>query len=273
VQQQADQQHQNQQRSMRCQASAVGGAGQRGRSAWQSGSAPDLQQLLTEALKQLDLAALMGGLRFRPWLDQLIDTLDGALQALQGGSSSSAVEALQQPPVAASLGRGSVAAAGGQHAAAAAGGAAAGAEQARLSQRPSKQPRLGSVQHVSLLPYVPGTSQDAAHSAAAAAEEQGSGCSLPTTAEPMAAIPAAAAAAGSHVGRASVPSGSLGSALPRVLSVPAGSLTAQSAVVPVEQAPSMEHFMVTYLLPPGGRLCRQGSLLCLCAVGQDLVSR
>jgi hypothetical protein len=33
--------------------------------------------------------------------------------------------------------------------------------------------------------------------------------------------------------------------------LPAGSLSSRSAVIPVEHAPSMEHFMVHYLLPPG----------------------
>jgi hypothetical protein len=195
---------------------------------------PDLQQLqqqqqssLREALRQLDLAALMGGLRFRPWVNKLIAALDSQLQQLQssfpaggGGAGSDSICGM-------SLHSGMLTG----DAAAAGGGAAEGL--LPEAERPAKQRKLVA----SRQPQA--KTLGARHNSLAAA----------TAMAPV--------LAGSGDG-ASV---SADSGASRV-SLPPGSLTSRSAVVPVEHAPSMEYFMVHYLLADGehGRRWSEGLL-------------
>jgi hypothetical protein len=181
------------------------------------------QSSLREALRQLDLAALMGGLCFRPWVNKLIDAVDSQLQQLQTGSTASGG--------AGSNGICSMSLHGGRMSIDTAAGGAAGSllPQAEL---PAKQQKLEASQQPQADTLV--TRQNTSEAAPEAA--------------------AAAAAAGLGDG-ASVPSGG---GADRV-SLPPGSLTSRSAVVPVEHAPSMEHFLVRYLLANGEHQCRRNA--------------
>lgn len=216
-------------------------------------SAADVQQLLSDALKQLDLAALMGGLRFRSWVDKLIDAVDVQLQSLQACGDSPDHAAVLQPsgaggkrkaagdlarrraaPAAAGDGggNGGAGAVGSIWLQEASGGdtAAAGGDKVQTAGPPCKQLRL-------------------------AVEQQDVRTGMP----PSSAAGIAAAAAAGEAGAAAA-GGGLPDELPaggvverEEVTLPPGSLTAHTAVIPVEQAPSMEHFLVHYMLATGER--------------------
>lgn len=273
VQQQGSSQHQHQQHLAISQLQGAPQPGQAGSSgaarAPPASAAPAVpaqssQQVLTEALRQLDLAALMGGLRFRPWVDRLIDVFDARLQHLQGNNNSSndsnnnstqlgpAAGTKRQPDEgntcagpapAPGTGEAANSVAGSQHQPLQAGAAGASRIAAAADPHllpPNKLPRLTGTQDLDTPPAaaagVVGSSMEPDHPAEGGV---GSAAAQPTAAQQQQARP-----------------------------LPPGSLTAASMSVPVEHAPSMEHFMLNYMLAEG-KLRRQacGSLRshwCIC---------
>lgn len=231
-------------------SAAVAAAG--GTQQVQSGAA-DVQQLLSDALKQLDLAALMGGLRFRPWVDKLIDAVDAQLQSLQASGGRSDQEGILQPigaggkrKAADDVARGFAAPAaagdgsGGGGAGAVAGiwlqedsqgdTAAAGGDMVQAAGPPCKQLRL-VLEQQDVRTGMPNSSAEG---------------------NPAAAAGGAGAAAAGGGPPDELPTG--GVVESEEVTLPPGSLTAHTAVIPVEQAPSMEHFLVHYMLATGGVL-------------------
>lgn len=180
------------------------------------------QQQVTEGLRQLDLATLMGGLRFRPLVDKLIDVLDCRLQLLQqehagdGGSSGSRPSPVAQKRKDGAAAAGASSATGLQPVGAAqAAAAAAGEPSLTDAQPPLKQQKLAPFQEQQQ-------------------QQQPEGADLGSEQAPAAAAAVAEASSGAD----------------RVI-LPPGSLTHTSAVVPVEHTPSMEHFLVHHLLAEG----------------------
>lgn len=180
------------------------------------------EQLLREALRQLDLAALMGGLRFRPLVDKFIDTLDSHLQHLQGvPASGAAAEATIL-----SLG-----------------------DQSQAYGRQVSSPSMRAQQHKRRAKGDAGGEEEApqVHDAAAQAAEvlfmKQQRLAPQQQQQLHADAPQAACKDTATVAAAGAEAGDL--------ALPPGSLTSTSAVVPVELAPSMEHFLVHHLLSQG----------------------
>lgn len=195
------------------------------------------QQLLCEGLRQLDMAALMGGPRFRLWVDRLIDVLDSRVQELQANSGS-ADSTLNPGAKAAKV------------------SSTQGAQRASLplpfsSKRRAEDregmPQPGSDEHTqdegaaavaagaSVLPFDVGPRQKQHKPAPHQHQHQH---------EPQ-------AAGAAHSGHHAAPQhGPTGGAAAQV-TLPPGSLTNTSAVVHLEHAPSMEHFLVECLLGEG----------------------
>jgi hypothetical protein len=160
------------------------------------------QQHLAEAMRRLDLAAMMGGPRFRCWVDRLLSPVDERLFSLGGSSGSRGTQ---------------------DAAAAAAAALAAGKRKLDSSSTPD--------------------------AAAAAATEEGAGPrSKSRRVDEDGAPQDQQAAAGSSPSAA---------AQDQQVPLPPGSLSPASAVIPVEQAPSLEHFMLNYMLAEGVCGCGQ----------------
>jgi hypothetical protein len=188
-----------------------------------------LREMLPAALKQLDLAAMMGGPQFRPLLDEAIALLDQQLLLLLGEQQGKSEAAATATAAAAAAGIGTTA-----HEA---GGADAGGR--------AFQPGLG-------------------YDGRAAAEIRGSGDegALQYAKRRRVQEPPAATADAHPAIKAPQPQqqqllqqqrDEQQQRAEQLLQqqLPAGSLSAASAVVPVERCPSLELFMMRYLLPEG----------------------
>jgi hypothetical protein len=195
---------------------------------------------LREALRQLDLAALMGGLRFRPWVDRLINALDLQLQQLQDSTLSmqrschvrsvgGKRKGVEAPADAANeTSTKTAATAAGEGVAPASTTAIGQPQKHQRATLPSGMDALGA----STTPLTPAAAVAAGGPAAAAAAAVAAGFDQQSTGGGSGGGGGVSAAAG-------------------LVRLPPGSLSSSSAVIPVEHAPSMEHFMVQYLLPPG----------------------
>jgi hypothetical protein len=185
-----------------------------------------LCQMLPAALKQLDLAAMMGGLRFRPLLDEAIALLDQQLLLLLGK---------QQGDSAAGTAAAGI---GITQAQAQDTGAVAGADIGRALQEGLSQ----------------GISSTAATAGLGGDEEE----ALQYAKRRRVQEPAAAAADANPSNSTQAPEAQQqqqqsGEQLQewKLQQLPAGSLSAASAVVPVERCPSLELFMMKYMLAEG----------------------
>eukprot|EP00878_Enallax_costatus_P033099 GHUV01036486.1.p1 GENE.GHUV01036486.1~~GHUV01036486.1.p1 ORF type:complete len:470 (+),score=171.44 GHUV01036486.1:702-2111(+) len=161
------------------------------------------QQLLSGALKQLDLAAMMGGLRFRPLLNHCITITDHALQQCMQLTST-----------------------------------AAGDNSHRTDRQTSTTAAAEDNQAAGRVAGTDGSD------AQAAAVDPAEPPKRQRTADCMAAAAATAAGAGSSAGSLEEQQ--------QEVPLPPGSLTAASAVVPVELCPSIEQFLMKYMLADGG---------------------
>jgi hypothetical protein len=195
------------------------------------------QQLLCEGLRQLDMAALMGGPRFRPWVDRLIDVLDSRVQELQANHGSG--DSTLNPGAKTAMGN-------GRGAAQRANRPLPFSSSKRKAEDSEGMLQPGSDHHTQEGPAADAASAGVMPLEAGRRQKQ----HKPTPGQPQHQQEQRAARADQSGQQAAVPGVPTGAAAAQV-TLPPGSLTNASAVVHLEDAPSMEHFLVECLLAEG----------------------